>query len=303
MPEHVPAGYDPAGKTVAWSSFHDEARDRLRSAGFTTADIDARRLVEEASGYEGTEFHFGLKEPATKRGVSRFDAMIERRLNGEPLQYVVGRWGFRTLDLMVDQRVLIPRPETEVVTGVALDELDRLAARGRQLTAVDMGTGSGAIGLSLAAERSNTDVVLTDASTEALQVARANLAGIGRAGTRVTILEGSWFEALAEQLRGQVDLIVSNPPYVATREDLSAEVRDWEPTAALMAGDAGRSNLEVLLAGANAWLRPGGAVVLEMSPEQTDWGVQRAADAGFVEVEVMADMAGRKRALRARWPA
>jgi release factor glutamine methyltransferase len=302
MAEHDPAGFDPAGRTVAWSAFYAEARERLSSSLFESCDVDARRLVEEASGYEGADFHLGLKEPATKRGVARFDAMIERRLRGEPLQYVIGSWGFRTLDLLVDRRVLIPRPETEVVAGVALDELERLAEPGCQLTAVDLGTGSGAIGLSLAVERTDTDVVLTDVSPEALQVARANLAGTGRAATRVTIAQGSWFEPLAAELRGKLDLIVSNPPYVAPDDHLPPEVRDWEPMSALMAHDRGRSHLEVLLAGAGAWLRGGGAVVLEMSPEQTSWATERATDAGFVDVKIVADMAGRDRALRGRWP-
>ena len=118
-----------------------------------------------------------LDELATKRGVVRFDAMLERRLAGEPLQYVLGSWGFRTLDLIVDRRVLIPRPETEVVAGLALAELDRLAEPGRMLTAVDLGTGSGAIGLSLAAERTDTHVILTDASTEAVPRSFSRISG------------------------------------------------------------------------------------------------------------------------------
>ncbi|MFV2040100.1 MAG: class I SAM-dependent methyltransferase, partial [Acidimicrobiales bacterium] len=192
--------YDSLGRTVAWRSFLDEARQRLEAAGFASADIEARRIVEEASGYEGAGFHSGLNELATQRGVVAFDAMLGRRLGGEPLQYVLGRWGFRTLDLLVDRRALIPRPETEVVAGVALDELSRLATPGRRLTALDLGTGTGAIGLSLAAERPDTEVILTDVSTEALKVARANLAGLGRAGTRVSIAQGSWFVALPDRL-------------------------------------------------------------------------------------------------------
>lgn len=298
-----PAGYDPAGSTVAWRSFHQEALTRLGAAGVDAPDVDARRIVEAASGYEGAEFHLGLDELATKRGVVRFDAMLERRLAGEPLQYVLGSWGFRTLDLMVDRRVLIPRPETEVVAGLALAELDRLAEPGRMLTAVDLGTGSGAIGLSLAVERTDTHVILTDASAEAVQVARANLTGIGRAATRVVISEGSWFEALGPDLVGAIDVIVSNPPYVAESDPLPPVVADWEPRTALIAPDEGRADLQHLIAGAGEWLRPGGALVLEMAPDQTAWAAESAVEAGFVEVVVEQDLAGRARAVRARRPA
>lgn len=298
-----PAGYDPSGSTVAWRSFHEEAIARLARAGLESAEVDARRIVEAASGFEGGEFHLGLAELATKRGVVRFDAMIERRLAGEPLQYVIGSWGFRTLDLMVDRRVLIPRPETEVVAGIALAELERLAAPGRTLTAVDLGTGSGAIGLSLAAERTDTQVVLTDASPAALQVARANLTGIGRAATRVMISEGSWFDALGSDLAGAVDVMVSNPPYVAESDPLPPVVAEWEPTEALIAPDQGRADLRHLIGGAGEWLRPGGALVLEMAPDQTAWAAETAAEAGFVEIAVEPDLAGRDRAVRARWPA
>src|SRR5206468_3011716 len=120
---------------------------------------------------------------------------------GEPLQYVLGHWGFRTLDLLVDPCVLIPRPETEVVAGAAIDELRRINGR----TALDLGTGSGAIGLAIAVEVPSAQVWAVDRSPDALDVARANLAGIGRAGARVRLLESDWFAALPDELRGAVD--------------------------------------------------------------------------------------------------
>ena len=113
--------------------------------------------------------------------------MLRRRIAGEPIQYVLGHWAFRGLDLMVDGRVLIPRPETETVVEVALRELDRLGGRDRPTTVVDLGTGSGAIALAVATERVRTRVWATDSSDEALQVARANLAGIGRSAARVQV--------------------------------------------------------------------------------------------------------------------
>jgi len=194
----------PADDGIPWRTFLAEAERRFEAAGLPSAAVDARRIVERASGYEGAELVLGLAEPATQRGVHFFDLMVGRRLAGEPLQYVLGEWSFRTLDLMVDPRVLIPRPETEQVVEHALVELDRVAAaRGdAPVTVVDLGTGSGAIALSIAAERPGVDVWATDASGAALDVARANLAGIGRAGRRVRMAEGSWFEALPRRTAG-----------------------------------------------------------------------------------------------------
>ena len=170
---------------------------------------------------------------------SRATRMVARRRAGEPLQYAIGAWGFRRLDLYLDRRVLIPRPETEQVVEVAL----RRAAAARRCRAplvVDLGTGSGAIALSIAVEVPGADVWATDVSADALAVARANLAGLGgRAATRVRLVEGSWFDALPEAFRGQVHLLVSNPPYVADGETLPAEVADWEPPGALRAGPHG----------------------------------------------------------------
>ena len=143
-----------------------------------------------------------LDDPLTEGAMARYDDMVARRAAGEPLQYVLGHWGFRHLDLMVNRRVLIPRPETEQVVEVALAELDRLGGRDVPTTVVDLGTGSGAIALAVATERVRTTVWATDASEAALAVARANLAGVGRAGARVTMVAGDWFGALPAELRG-----------------------------------------------------------------------------------------------------
>ena len=188
IPDRLPGGPPdlPEG-TVAWRTLLAEAERRLADAGVEMAAGDARRIVEEPSGHEGAELVLGLDEPATERGVAAFDHMVERRAAGEPLQYVLGGWAFRSLDLFVDRRVLIPRPETESVVERALVVIDELATRrpSAPVTVVDLGTGSGAIALSIAFERAGTTVWATDRSPEALAVARANLAGIGRAGTRV----------------------------------------------------------------------------------------------------------------------
>lgn len=285
--------------TAPWRSFLTETEQRLSgSSDVEDPRLEARWLMEEVVGVDGADFMAALGQLATTRGVARLDSMVERRLGGEPIQYVLGHWAFRRLDLMVDRRVLIPRPETEVVVDYALIELDRLHPEGGGVVA-DLGTGSGAIGLSIATERPGARAVLTDVSEDALAVARANLAGLGMAGSHVEVFGGRWFDALPTEMSGQIDVIVSNPPYVATTEDLPASVLDWEPEGALRAGPDGRNDLDQLVAGAELWLRPGGALVLEMAPTQTTVVAELARARDF-EVAVHEDLAGRERLIVAR---
>jgi release factor glutamine methyltransferase len=188
--------------------------------------------------------------------------------------------------------------------GHAIAELDarRAVAPDRPLVAVDLGTGSGAIALSLAFERQWVEITATDVSTDALAVVTANLAGLGRPATRVTVREGSWFDALPGGLRGELDLVVSNPPYIAEHEvdDLPSEVRDWEPVGALVAGPDGTEALTHLIDGASEWLSPGGSLVLELAPHQAEAMQARAVEQGYDSVVVHPDHSGRARALVAR---
>jgi release factor glutamine methyltransferase len=168
---------------------------------------------------------------------------------------------------------------------------------------VDLGTGSGAIALSIAAEAKPGAVWATDASAEALAIARANLVGLGGSrAAKVRLEVGSWWDALPTDLRGRVSLVVSNPPYVTTAEmaTLPAVVGEWEPTAALEAGPRGLEAIEVVVAGAADWLRRPGAVVVELAPHQAAAAEAIAHRAGFDETRVEKDLAGRERALVAR---
>jgi release factor glutamine methyltransferase len=249
-------------------------------------------------------------------GVDLAPALAERRRAGEPLQYVLGRWPFRSIELAVDPRVLIPRPETEQVAGVALKELERVPSGSADRTVcVDLGTGSGAIALSLAVEGAahpGLEICATDASVDALEVARANLADLGRtdpaAAGRVRLAEGRWFEALPSALAGRVDLLVSNPPYVSESEypALDPTVRLWEPKEALVAGsdDAGvpgMAAIAAIISGAPAWLAPHGAMVIEIAPSLAGASLAAARHAGFGSVSAERDLAGRLRTLVARW--
>lgn len=293
---------DPTDGTVPWRVFLAEAEQRLATAGLPSPGVDARRIVERASGTHGADLILALDAPATERAVGFFDAMLARREAGEPLQYVLGAWGFRELDLFVDRRVLIPRPETEEVVEQALRELDAVARAhpGATPTVVDLGTGSGAIALSVAVERDGVEVWAVERSPDAVAVARANLAGIGRAATRVRIVEGSWFEPLPDDLRGRCSLVVSNPPYVAPDDPLPAEVADWEPHDALVPGPTGFEAIDHIVHASVDWLVSGGALVVELAPDQGEDAVAAAWDAGFERAETRPDLTGRTRMLVAR---
>ena len=297
---------DPLEGTISWRALLAETTGHLTDAGVEQPAVEARWIVETVTGLDGAELVLGLDELATVRGVARLDALVARRRDGEPIQYVLGRWGFRQLDLLCDRRALIPRPETEQVVEVALAELDGVLAgrpAGHRAVAVDLGTGTGAIALSVAMERPGTEVWAVERSADALAVARANLAGLGMAGTRVRLAEGSWFEPLPADLQGRLDLVVTNPPYVAAHEELPSSVVDWEPVDALVPGPSGLEAYEHLVVEALRWLAPGGAFVAEIGSTQGDAVASLATDAGLAQVRVVRDHADLDRTVVAIRPA
>jgi release factor glutamine methyltransferase len=292
----------------SWRELTAEVEGELLDAGLDNAAHEARWLVQHAAGLNGAAWEAQLDGVAGSLPAAHVRRMLDRRTGGEPLQYVLASWTFRELDVFVDRRVLIPRAETEWVVQVALGESDRVLSPARTeggqrpQRVVDLGTGSGVIGLSMAYERDWVEVWATDASPDAIDVARANLAGIGRAATRVTLCEGSWFDALPNNLRGTIDLIVSNPPYVSEAEHarLDPGVRAWEPHEALVPGPTGLEAIEQILRDAPAWLAPHGVVVLEIGETQADAATALSHEAGFTDVVVHPDLAGRPRTLVAR---
>ena len=297
---------------MTWRELRVYGSRRLAEAGIAPAEAEARFMVERASGFDADDWLDVAEMQPPARAEARLRDMIERRITGEPLQYVLGAWSLRGLDLMVDGRVLIPRPETEIVAEVALEEAERTGLRRarRRLVLVepaptavvaDLGTGSGAIALALEAELPEVEVWATDISEDALAVARANVTGC--AATRVRIAPaGSWFDPLPEWLRGELHLVVSNPPYVAEHEvaSLPDDVRSYEPRAALVAGRKGTEAIEALLEQATVWLAERAALVLEIAPHQADEMMARAEVLGYTEVFVRDDLTGRPRVLVAR---
>ena len=271
-------------------------RDVLADAAIRLANPnEARWLCEHASGLDGTDFAAALDEIPTTAMMAALDSMLMRRLGGEPVQYVMSRWAFRHLDLFVDKRVLIPRPETELAVDHALE---RIAEVSGPVRVVDLGTGSGAIGLAIASESypREVEVWLTDNSSDVLDVARANVSTLGRHGTRVKITKGSWWSALPIDLAGTIDVAVCNPPYIAIGDpEVETAVTEWEPHSALFAADDGLADLHSVIVGAPQWLRIGGSLVLEIGHRQATRVMDAMRAGGFIDVVTHRDLAGRDR--------
>lgn len=253
------------------------AADAFDAAGVQTPRLDAELLLAEATGRSRARLAAGPEEGVPAVTGRRFAEMVRRRLQREPIAYILGRKGFRSIELAVDRRVLIPRPETELLVELALE-----LQPGRVL---DMGTGSGAIVLALAGELPGCEAIGTDTSAAALQVARTNAVLLDLA-ERVELFEG-----MLPPEAGEFDLIVANLPYVAETEwgELEPEVTKWEPPEALLAGPDG---LDVLRAAIPAAAAVAPVVALEIGVGQAEAVSELLFDAGFAAVETRADLAG-----------
>jgi release factor glutamine methyltransferase len=277
--------------TVSWREMLATTVEQLGNAQ------EARWLCEHASGMDSAEFSAEQDQLVTVACAKSLHSMILDRLRGVPLQYVMKRWAFRHLDVMVDERVLIPRPETEQVVQVALD-IARTRSGKTPLQVVDLGTGSGVIGLSMAFELGveAAHVWLTDASVGALDVARANMIGIGRAAANVRIAHGSWWNALPQDLSGMIDIAICNPPYIAhASSEVAPDVHMYEPHSALYAQDDGLADLRTVIEGASTWLKRSGWLVLEIGYQQGVDVLAMMSESGLVAAEIKQDLSGRDR--------
>jgi release factor glutamine methyltransferase len=266
-----------------------EIAAELEQAGCPSPRVDAEWLVAHLIGGSRTDLYAGDR-PLHEEELLRLRSLVDRRRAREPLAYVLGEWGFRRLTLSVDPRVLIPRPETEVLVERCLELLERVE-RPRVL---DIGVGSGAIALSIADERPDADVVATDSSRDALEVAAANKLRLGLDG-RVELRHGD----LLASAEGLFDLVVSNPPYVAPEElgRVEPEVL-CEPRDALV----GVGRHEEIGRAARDVLRPGGAVVLEVGDGQAPAVAAVLRELGYQDVATGVDLAGCERVVDGRRP-
>jgi release factor glutamine methyltransferase len=263
------------------------AVDAFRAAGIETPKLDAEILLAEATGWSRAAL---VAEPGAEVPAAagrRFGEMVRRRLRHEPVAYIVGRKGFRNLDLAVDPRVLVPRPETELLVELALEL--------KPQRVLDVGTGSGAIALAVADELPGCEVTATDTSPAALEVARANAERLGLA-ERVRFVEGTL------PGEGEFDLVLANLPYVAERDwpSLQPEVTQWEPREALLAGPDGLNAYRAFIPeSAGLFHRyPGqrtGALAIEVGEGQAPAVARLFREAGFGEVGTRRDLAGIER--------
>ena len=254
--------------------------DALRAAGVEDPHLDAELLLAEATGWERASMVANPEAEIPPAATRRFAEMVRRRLRREPVAYILGRRGFRHLELAVDPRVLIPRPETELLVELALELRPR--------TVLDVGTGSGALALAIAAELPDAEITATDTSGGALSVAAANAARLGLA-TRVELVEGTLPPGDEE-----FDLVVANLPYVSEREwgDLQREVTEWEPREALLAGPAGLDAFRVVVPMLAA---VSDTLALEIGQGQAGAVAELLAVAGYEAVESRPDLAGIER--------
>lgn len=271
-----------------------DAAATLAAAGVAAPEWDAERLLRHVLGWDRAALVASPAAEVPAETEARFRALLRRRAGREPLQYILGTAAFWKHEFLVTPAVLIPRPETELLVETSLELLRGV----ERPVVVDVGTGSGCIALSIAAEREDAEVHATDVSGPALDVARQNARRLGLEG-RVAFHEGQILEPVAGL---EVHLVVSNPPYVdpADREELAPEVRDHEPAEALFPPGDALSVYRRLVPGSAALLRAGGALAVEISPFIPGGVVRLFTEAGFPQPSVRPDLAGLPRVVLGR---
>lgn len=304
----------PVARGGAGAALDSVAR-RLTAAGVPTPAVDAALLVAHVLGVSPAEVRARAARSGRASGLPagahrRLERLVGDRERRVPLQHLVREAAFRELVVRCRPGVFVPRPETELVAGAAITRLRAHPAEagGRQRVVVEPGTGTGVIALSIAVEVPAVEVVATDVDPRAVRLARRNLARVAHGrpgvadGSACTIVHGDLLAPVDDRLRGHVDVLVSNPPYLAAEEleRCQPEVRDHDPVGALVAGADGHEIVDRLIAQASTWLAPGGWLVLEISEHRAGAAARRASAAGLVDVDVEDDLTGRSRVLVGR---
>lgn len=267
----------------------------LEGKGVDSARLNAEWLIASALGIDRMKLYMQFDRPLSEEELSEMRSKVARRAKREPLQYILGTTPFHELELKVDSRALIPRPETEQLVELAIDSLGENDEPYRIL---DLGTGTGAIALALAFSLPRAEVFALDASQPALDLAQENAFACGLQN-RVTFVRSDWFSDFEEE--ASFDLIVSNPPYLTEEEMESAEpeVREFEPHSALEAEKGGLADLEEILKGAFGRLKEGGVIWLETGVGHREALLELGRAIGYREVEGCDDWSGRPRFIKA----
>jgi len=269
-----------------------KGRHYLKNRNISSPALDAQVLLSAVTGLDRTELVLKGDQPLLPEQQERYQRLLERRAVGEPVAYLTGHKEFMGLDFKVTPSVLIPRPDTELLVETARELLDR--SKGRPV-AVDVGTGSGAIAVSLAVLLPNLQVHAVDISAPALVVAREN-AQRHRVAERVRFHLGSLLEPLAPELKGGVSLIAANLPYIPAGDmaGLMTDVKDFEPKLALDGGPDGLDLYRELVPQAYRYLHPGGSLLMEIGPGQGEGACLLLPEDRW-SARVKADLAGRER--------
>jgi release factor glutamine methyltransferase len=279
----------PSDAPVTIADLFEEATTRLRAAGVVKPRREANRLWAWLSRTSVGESYLGRDQGSVLEMAGAFREAVARRAAGEPMAYVLGRTGFRNLELLTDRRALIPRPETEGMIDYALERV-------RTGSAVDLGTGTGCLALALAEEGSFDLVVGVDVSADALALAEEN-ARLTRLPVRFVRSDfGSGLQ------RGRFDLLVANPPYLtdAEHDALDQSVKSWEPRSALAGGADGLEATRRIFTECLELLTPGGWIVMELDSTRGTAAAGLARGAGWTEIDLWDDLFGRPRYLTAR---
>ena len=280
--------------TLNWRAVFEEGRRQLLDAGIKDASLDARLLLQHAGSVEHSRLISLWPDPCSSAVVESYLTAIARRIAGEPVSRIIGRREFLGIDLAISPDVLDPRADTELLVETVLAK-----ARGSKIRFCDIGTGSGAIAVSILKHRPEAECVATDISPAALEMAKRNAEYHGVLD-RVEFCLGSYLQPL----RGRFDILVSNPPYISRESiaQLAIEVRGHDPLLALDGGSDGLDAYRAILAGAGDVLVKGGSIFLEIGFDQAAAVTSLAGGAGFLQIEVLKDIAGHERVLSAAWP-
>lgn len=267
----------------------------LEGKGVESARLNAEWLIASALGIDRMKLYMQFDRPLKEDELAEMRSKVARRAKREPLQYILGTTPFHELELKVDPRALIPRPETEQLVELAIGSLGE---NDEPYRIVDLGTGSGAIALALAFSLPRAELFAVDASREALELAQENALGCGLQN-RVTFVLSDWFSDFDPE--GEFDLIVSNPPYLTGEEMQTAEpeVKDFEPHSALFAEKEGLSDLQTIVSDAFGRLKPGGVLWLETGIQHREKLVTLCESVGYASAEGVDDWSSRPRFVKA----
>jgi release factor glutamine methyltransferase len=268
----------------------DAAAARLATVS-ETARLDAEILLGRSIDMPRSYLFTHPEDVLDDRTFERFDSLLQRRMNGEPMAYIMGTREFWSHELLVSAATLVPRPETELLVELALREIPRKA----EWQILDLGTGSGAIAIALAGERLLSEITAVDISEAALAIATENARQLSL--SNITFAHGSWCEPVCDQL---FDLIVSNPPYVRAGDEVLVDLRH-EPVDALVAGEDGLDAIRTLAADCPNILKAGGLLLVEHGADQWDDVAAILAASGWTEISNHKDFSGHPRVTAARW--